>query len=154
MRPLAILMLGVVLALALVRTAPAQGLSDNDLRDLSIMLDTGESRFRRGEIVPLSITVANSGKRPITLPFSTTQRFDFQIYRDHRLVWKWSKGERFVRDASPVVLGPGEKVTFSATWSQISNNGVQVGPGNYSLVGFVNTLGRRPLIRDRIEIVR
>jgi len=148
-------MVGLFLALAVVRTAPAQGLSDNDVRDLSVMLDTRDSRFRRGEIVPLSITIANLGKRTITLPFSTTQRFDFQIYRNHRLVWKWSKGENFVRDASPVVIGPGEKMTFSATWSQISNNGVAVGPGSYSLVGFVTTLGRnRPLIRDRIDIVR
>jgi hypothetical protein len=143
-----------VLAAAPALPQRRDALSDRDLKALSVMLDTGEKRYRIGEKVPLRMTLANLETRPITIPFRTRQQFDFEVVRDGRRVWNWAHGESFTRGYAPVILGPTERLTFSSTWSQLGNDGKPVPRGTYTVRGFIATGDRRRLaIEERLEIV-
>src|SRR5690348_11462643 len=120
-------LLPVLLALGAVSGVRAQA-ADTALGHvgLSLTLDTSADRFRRGEAVPLRLIASDLQEHAITLPFRTTQRFDFQVLRNGHLVWNWAYHKRFTRSIEPLIVGPGEKVTFTGPWDQLGNDGKPV----------------------------
>jgi len=118
-------------------------------------IDTGADRFRRGEAVPLKLIASDLQDHAITLPFRTTQRYDFQVLQNGRLLWNWAYHKRFTRSVEPLIVGPGEKVTFSEAWDQLGNDGKPVPPGTYTVRAFIAAAAdRKPLTMEkRLEIV-
>jgi len=151
-----ILLLGLLLAFGAASGAPAQAPDTAvEPRGLSLTLDTGSDRFHRGEAVPLKLTASNLLTHSITVPFRTTQHFEFQVLRDGKLVWNLGYHKRFSRSIVPLIVAAGEKVTFTAAWDQLGNDGKQVSPGTYTVRAFLpSTAGRDLLaIQSRVDIL-
>ncbi|MFZ5923929.1 MAG: BsuPI-related putative proteinase inhibitor, partial [Bacillota bacterium] len=94
--------------------------------------------FARGEPVRLTLTKTNITTSPVTITYRSSQRFDFIVTRDTREIWRWSAGRFFTFAIERVTLSPGQNLVFMQTWNQVTNEGVPVPPGVYTVTA-VNT---------------
>jgi hypothetical protein len=87
--------------LAATQTAPGP---------LSISLRTDKATYRSGEPIVLTLSVANTGERAVTLHFNTSQRYDFTMQdASGREVWSWAQERMFLQVLGQEVIEPGEK---------------------------------------------
>jgi len=93
----------------------------------------------RGEPVALELTLVNTSDDTVRIPLNTGQKFDFEVWRDNRMVWKWSAGRFFTQALGVITLMPKEEVTYKTTWDQRNADGVRVPAGTYQLRGYVPT---------------
>ncbi len=104
---------------------------------LLYVLATDRSRYRRGEPVNITLFKVNVSGAPITLFYTTTQRFEFEAVRaDGTVVWRWSAGRVFAPVTATVTLQPGQSQVFRATWDQRNLRGVLVVPQTITIRGF------------------
>ncbi|MFL5507755.1 MAG: BsuPI-related putative proteinase inhibitor [Gemmatimonadales bacterium] len=69
-------------------------------------------------LVTLELRVTNPRTEPVTLQFSSGQQYDFRVRRlDGTVVWVWSADKLFTAALTSRTLGPGETVTYTATWT-------------------------------------
>jgi hypothetical protein len=69
------------------------------------------------DTVVLELHITNVTDRPLSLEFSTTQRYDFAITTlAGEGVWHWSAARSFAQAEGTEALRPGESRRFSATW--------------------------------------
>lgn len=97
---------------------------------------TDRFSFHRGQPVPVMLVKTNIRAVPVTLHYVTGQRFDFEVLREGRVVWRWSAGRAFPQMTGRVTLQPGESQNFNIVWDQRDNNGNLVPPGDYTIRGF------------------
>lgn len=116
--------------------------SDADLerirRDISTEVQVPRS-VERGEPVPISFLLTNRGDDTIRIPHSSGQRYEFEIWRDNRVVWRWSRGRFFTQALGSTSLRPDEELTYRITWDQRNDEGVRVPPGTYQVRAYVPT---------------
>ena len=93
----------------------------------------------RGDSVELELTVKNSSARAVRIPFATQQKYDFEVWRDNRLVWRWSQGKQFAQSITAVVLQPGGTATYRTNWELRNNAGMYVPAGRYQVRAFLRT---------------
>lgn len=97
---------------------------------------TNRRTYRRGEPVSITLIKTNITSRPITLTYTTGQRFDFEAVRaDGTVVWRWSQGRVFTQQTATVTLRPGENQVFTATWDQRNQQGNLVLPQDITIRG-------------------
>ncbi|MEW6230637.1 MAG: BsuPI-related putative proteinase inhibitor, partial [Bacillota bacterium] len=94
--------------------------------------------FARGEPVRMTLTKTNVTTSPVTITYRSSQRFDFIVTRAGREIWRWSAGRFFTFAIERVTLPPGQNLVFMQTWNQVTNEGVPVPPGVYTITA-VNT---------------
>lgn len=113
------------------------------VRGLQYTIFTDKSTYRLGEEVLITLIKTNITRSPITLRYSTAQRFDFIIRRSQtgREVWRWSRGRSFAQVTSQVILRPGESQVFRARWDQTNNQGRLVEPGTFIIEGYNVAVG-------------
>jgi hypothetical protein len=96
---------------------------------------------RVGEAVPITLRLTNTGRRPGTIYLQGRPvAFDIVITRrDGTPVWQ--RLDEAVISAILQVreLAPGEVIEFSDTWSQSTNDGESVPPGDYLVTGILPT---------------
>lgn len=69
------------------------------------------------DTVLLEIHVTNVASSPISLEFTSTQRYDFEIATpDGESVWRWSAARSFGQALGEEALQPGESRRYTATW--------------------------------------
>jgi Intracellular proteinase inhibitor len=109
---------------------------------LDLAFSTDRPTYAVGDTVTFALTVTNSTSAPETLNFRTSQEYDFIVRAaDGTAVWQWSCHKLFLAAEHTRTIGPGETVTFTAQWDQTTcvpfarNQGKQVKPGTYSVVG-------------------
>ena len=115
--------------------SPACGSSPE--RDLSLAVSAGDRTFKTREPIPLELVVRYGGKDPLTLNFSTSQRYDFQIEREGEILWRWSNGRMFAQ-----ILG---QFSLSSELPEIRYRAVFQGylpPGHYKARGVLTTRPR------------
>ena len=109
-------------------------------RGLSLTLVAGKGTFKTGQPISLELKVHYVGKEPLTLSFSTSQRYDFQIEKEGgEILWRWSDGRMFAQ-----VLG---QFTLSPELPHVRYRAVFEGhlpPGRYKVRGILTT-SPRPL---------
>ena len=114
--------------------------------------------FARGASITFDLSVRNRTASPQTIPFSSGQLFEFQVFpRDaDSPLWMRSTGLVFTLNQPKVSLGPGERRSFSAVWDQIADDGAAIGAGVFEARGFLDVLaglGVRPLEDPRVADV-
>ena len=127
-------------------SAPFSEKSNATLECLSFNLEIGE-KYHRGEPVNFRMKITNTSSKPVTLNFPKSNEVDFLVYREDNwfffklptLIWQSSTYNKDVKKKHSIILNPKESRVFSATWSQIDQNGVAVKPGIYRVVGNVIT---------------
>lgn len=115
--------------------APACGLSPE--KDLSLAVRAGGRTFKSGQAIPLELVVRYGGKNPLTLNFSTSQRYDFQIESEGKILWRWADGRMFAQVVGQFDLSPGlPEVHYRAHFRG------RLPPGHYTARGFLTTRSR------------
>lgn len=85
----------------------------------------------------MTLTLTNCADNSARLFYRDAQRYEF-IAEDEQgqEVWRWSFDKAFTQAVGEETIGPGETVTYSEVWEQISNDGQQVDPKRYKIFGF------------------
>jgi len=88
-----------------------------------------------GESIIIRLRKRNILRVPLTLTYRTSQRVDFRVTRDGRLIWQWSTGQFFTPASSSDTLQPGESKTYRVVWNQRADSSL-LRPGTYTLTGW------------------
>lgn len=93
----------------------------------------------------VTLQARNTGTAPLSLAFSSGQRFDLSVRRPRgEEVWRWSHDKAFIQVVESVTLDPGETMSFQVTWDQKDFQGRLVDPGAYRAVAvFMGRTGMR-----------
>jgi Intracellular proteinase inhibitor len=93
-----------------------------------------------GEPVPIAIQVTNTADRPIELHLQgRTTVFDLVVSQGNTVVWHRLEGASVPAILQLRMLAPGEVLELKDAWQQKDGTGRAVGPGEYSVTGFVPT---------------
>jgi hypothetical protein len=95
----------------------------------------------RGDKVAITLRVTNTSGKPLTLYLQGRPvAFDVIISRrDGTLVWRRLEGAVISAVLQVRSLAPGEVMEFSDSWSQRTNLGAAVEPGEYLVTGVLPT---------------
>ena len=55
----------------------------------------------------LPLRVRNTSGKTVQVPFSSSQQFDFEVWRDNRLLWRWGDGRSFTQALGSLTVEPG-----------------------------------------------
>jgi hypothetical protein len=96
---------------------------------------------RAGEAVPITLRLTNTAQSPATAYLQGRPvAFDIIVSRrDGAVVWRRLEGAVVSAVLQVRTLAPGEVLEFSDSWSQQSNLGESVGPGEYLVTGVLPT---------------
>ena len=105
--------------------------------------------YDAGQVVEVSLTATNTGGAPVSVTFTSGQRFDLVIRRPRGdAVWRWSHDKAFIQVIQAVTLQPGESLSFKIPWDQTDYQGLRVDPGPYQAVAvFLGATGGTRQIR-------
>lgn len=98
----------------------------------AMSLDCSLDASMTGGAVSFAFTVENTGGDPVDLSFSSAQTHDVVVRDDGADVWRFSEGQMFAQMLGSETLGPGEAVTYEATWEDPD-------PGSYEAVAELAT---------------
>jgi hypothetical protein len=127
--------LPVVLA-AMVLAAAASPLSVERVESgLRVVASLPRSTYDSSQVVEVSLTATNTGGAPVSVTFTSGQRFDLVIRRPRGdTVWRWSHDKAFIQVIQTLALQPGESLSFKIPWDQTDYQGLRVDPGPYEAV--------------------
>lgn len=94
--------------------------------------------FERGETIQFVLTVRNELETTATIEFPSARTSDFVVVRNGsaEVVWQWSDDQpAFAQVLTELEFAPLETKTFTATWNQTGETGVQVRTGTYQARG-------------------
>lgn len=128
-----------VLFAALVAASPGTALTVEQTEGkLRYEASIPKRTFGAGEPVEVTITVRNTGGSPVSLAFSSGQRFDLLIRRPRGdEIWRWSHDKAFIQVLQSVAIRPNDTLSFKVSWDQRDYQGRRVDPGTYEVVAFV-----------------
>ncbi|NLZ51679.1 MAG: LysM peptidoglycan-binding domain-containing protein [Thermoanaerobacteraceae bacterium] len=106
--------------------------------------------YRLGEQIIIRFRKKNILRVPLTLTYRTSQKVDFRVTRDDRLIWQWSQGRVFTQAITTDRLQPGEEIVYREVWNQRAD-GIITRPGVYRITGWnLATPGVRLSLEFRI----
>ena len=99
------------------------------------------ARVRVCEPVPITLRLTNTGRKPVTAYLQgRPTAFDIVVTRaDGSPVWRRLEGAVVPAVLQVRTLAPGEVLELTDTWSQQTNAGTVVGPGEYLVTGVLPT---------------
>lgn len=103
---------------------------------ISVALATDKERYAPGEPIALTLTATNRAGQPVTLHFSSGQRYDFTIEDGAgRTVWRWAADKGFIQMLGEEALEPGGALAYRELFAG------RLAPGTYRITGIVTTMG-------------
>ena len=106
----------------------------NKKRKIHIQVMTDKETYSQTEKPQLSIKISNVGKLPVTLDFSSGQKYDFVVLKNNDEYWRWSKNKRFIMILESLRLKPKESIIF-----QESLEINEMSKGKYRIVGEITS---------------
>ena len=97
------------------RTVPANPNHSKSvfINDLRLEIATLKKEFPVDEIVPLRVSVTNTGDKEAALTYPTGQKYDFSVTDAAGAeVWRWSAGRSFTQEIITVKVKPAENYNF------------------------------------------
>lgn len=86
--------------------------------------------------IRMILRIFNDTQIPITLNFTTSQRFDFSIYDSSGAeVWRWSADRYFLQVLGQLTLNPGESKAYSYSHVFVNSSGGAMPVDTYTLKG-------------------
>lgn len=116
--------------------------------DIHVDLDVNEEALGPARRIGFTLTACNKSEEPVERVFPTGQRYDFEITKDGKFVWRWSDGRAFAQIYGNERWEPGECKTYTDYWSGRNGDGTQAESGQYEAVG---TLTSDPPIKADTE---
>ena len=128
---------GLQLRIPSVEPAPTEPGEDSmETGCFRLTLSADRTIYSPGTNVTMRLTKTNICRTTQTLTYLTSQRYEFEIRQDNRLIWRWSDGRAFSQGVQRVRVRPGETLTFIETWPQVDSAGRRVEPGRYRIVAW------------------
>ncbi len=91
-------------------SAPARGSAASPLE---LKLTTPKDAFVPGEAIPARLVLTNTSSGPVTLRFTSGQRYDFSVHdASGRQLWRWSDGRAFTMVLGSETLPPGGALNY------------------------------------------
>jgi hypothetical protein len=88
--------------------------------------------------VVMRLKACNDTNSNITLKFSTSQRYDFEVKNSSdQVVWRWSADKRFQQAEGSETFSPGCRLLGEESWNTTQNDGRPAPPGSYDVTGIV-----------------
>lgn len=102
--------------------------------NITLEFGTDKQAYDLGEPVAMRLTIRPN---PLALLFyQSSNQYNFLVIGEEgRIVWSWAVHQTFVREPGEQVLMPGDEVTYHEVWDQRDNEGNQVRPGSYLVLG-------------------
>lgn len=122
--------------------------SGSDRPGFGVSLVTDKPVYALGEPVHIAFEVANHRAAPVTLRFSSAQRFDMVI-EDARgtEVWRWSAGRMFAAVMGQETLGPDNpSLTYEAEFAG------ELAPGRYTIKALLTDGSRQVSATIGVEV--
>ncbi len=83
------------------------------INDLRLEIATLKSDFPTTEIIPLRVSVTNTGDKETTLTYPSGQKYDFAVTDAAGAeLWRWSVGRSFTQEMIIVKVKPAENYNF------------------------------------------
>ena len=79
--------------------------------DTHAMVNLG-AMYAQGDGVGVTYRLTNVSDEPVTLPFSSGQRYDLVLHNESGVVWGWSWTRLFTAEAGELVLAPRDTFQF------------------------------------------
>ena len=86
-----------------------------------------------------TIAVDNPSDAPVTVGFSSGQRYDVVAFAGEQEVWRWLDGRDFTDAESELTVPPGVALLDRLTWDWRDARGVPLPPGTYCVVATLTT---------------
>jgi uncharacterized protein (DUF58 family) len=104
-------------------------------------------QVRAGEPVPVTLSVTNRGKTPLTLYLKGRPiAFDVVVRRKGGpIVWRRLHGATIAMVLRVETVPPGDSLRFEEIWPQRTQSGAPAEPGDYTVTGELPTDGPEPL---------
>lgn len=96
---------------------------------LSVEIEVGDAATSQVD-EPVELLLVVSASEPVTLQFSSGQRFDFVVSKDGEEVWRWSGDQFFTQALGEESLGAGDELRYEAQWTPMEE-------GSYEVLGLV-----------------
>lgn len=119
---------------------------------LLTFLATDKNFYLPGEPVRISLVKFNLSPQPLTLTYTTSQRYDFSVLAPFGEVWRWSFDRLFIPVVQEVIVQPGQALSYSEVWPQVDNRGLRVPAGFYRIVGWNTFVGFETFPRASVFI--
>ncbi len=103
--------------------------------ELEATLEIEEQTIGRGKTFTLKVCNVTSGT--VKRSFGTSQRYDFEVSREGKLVWRWSDGQFFTQVVGDETWKAKECKTWSESWDATDSEGSPVATGDYEAVGIL-----------------
>ncbi|MFH1736608.1 MAG: BsuPI-related putative proteinase inhibitor [Actinomycetota bacterium] len=83
------------------------------INDMRLEIATIKKEFPNSEIVPIRLSVTNTGSAGQTLSFASGQKYDFLVAeKSGAEVWRWSAGQMFTQEIRIMQIKPGETYNY------------------------------------------
>jgi len=113
---------------------------------LTVSLTTDETNYQAGQPIQLYLVLENEGPEPLTLEFSSSQRYDFEIRNaEDELVWRWSDEMGFAQMLGSETVEPGGELHYEEEITQTLDS------GSYRVIGYITA--RDVELKDEIDVV-
>ncbi len=112
---------------------------------LTVRLTTDRDSYEGDQPIRLQLVLENEGSEPVTLQFTTSQRYDFEIRSaEDELVWRWSDEMGFAQMLGSEIVEPGGRLRYEEEFS------MALDAGTYRVIGYITA--RDVDLRDELEI--
>ena len=112
---------------------------------LTVRLTTYRDTYERDQPIRLVLVLENGGSEPVTLEFTTSQRYDFEIQNAaDEVVWRWSDEMGFAQMLGSETVEPGGRLRYAEEFS------MALDAGTYRVIGYITA--RDVDLRDQLEI--
>jgi len=119
----------------LISVLPPEDPCSTDGFEARLRFDADDHAFARGEQISFRLTVTNCADEALTRQFGPPLS-DFWVRDENGAeVWRWSHGMLFLAAIFEQGFPSGDVTSFTRTWDQEDNDGIQVPPGKYTLIG-------------------
>jgi hypothetical protein len=107
---------------------------------LRLELETSGETASVAMPIGLRLEVCNQSSRDVAVPFSTEQRYDFEIRNlDGELIWRWGADRVFAQVTGSETFTPGCRTFGEGKWDGTDQEGEPVEPGTYEAIGVLTS---------------
>lgn len=115
------------------------------INDLRLEIATIKKEFPADEIVPLRVSVTNTGDKTVALTFLTGQKYDFSVTDSAGTeIWLWSKGRSFTQAVTAIKVKPGENYNY---YGRVEAGSLK--PGEYTAAAWITA---EELLGEKISL--
>ena len=105
--------------------------------------------FQSSDSDKLKVQVKNQNERPITLTYSSGQRFDMKFYKDGKLVYTWSQDKLFIQKVTEKTIIQGESEVYEVNLSDVP---LEKGNYEYEFYSTAKELNKTPYLKGSLII--